>query len=104
MIQIILKFLDKILGTLGERKTQKGFFVAAITAVLVKFFPDFPQEDWAKIVEFITLTLNSLGVVWGSFGVLHQWVKDQLLKANIIPASVKKLAEEGKTVLVVKPK
>lgn len=103
MMQVILKFLDKIFGTLGEKKTQKGFFITAVTAVVIKFFPDFPQEDWIKLVDYVVITLNGLGTIWGSIGVLHQWVKDQLLKSNIIPASVEKLAEGGKTVLVVKP-
>lgn len=104
MIQAILKLFDKILGTLGEKKAQKGFFVTAITAVIIKFYPDFPQEDWTKIVEFVVQILNGAGAVWVSLGVVHQFIKDKILAGGAIPESVKKLAAEGKEILIVKSK
>jgi hypothetical protein len=86
-----------------RKKTQKGFFVTALTTLLIQFFPDFPKEDWSKVVEFCIATLNAAATIWGSLGVLHQWVKDRILAAGTIPQSIKKLAEEGKKVLIVKP-
>lgn len=96
--------LDKFLALFGQKKSQKGFFVTALTALVIKFFPDFPESAFTDVVEKVTLILSVIGQLWISIGVLHLWVKDRLIAANIIPPSIKAQAEAGKTVVIVEPK
>ncbi len=96
-------FLDKILDTIGQKKAQKGSVVFILTSLVLQFFPTFPQEEATKFVDGVVVAFNVLSQIWISVGILHQWVKDQLLKKDIIPPSVEKAAEAGQTVVLVKP-
>lgn len=96
--------LDKFLALFGQKKSQKGFFVAALTGLVIKFFPDFPEGAFTDLIEKGTLLINILGQMWISIGLLHQWIKDRLVAENIIPPSVKTEAQAGKTIVIVEPK
>lgn len=94
MFNSVFLNLDKLLGVLGERKSQKGFIVTALSAIALKYFPDFPKESFSNIVDSVLQLISLVGSIWLSIGVVHQWVKDQILKFGLIPPSVVKRAEE----------
>lgn len=99
----ILAVLDKAFDSLGQAKTQKGFFITMITAAALQVFPDLPQEDLTKVFDYILILVNGFGQVWLSLGVIHSFVKNKMIKKAIIPPSIEKAAENGQIVLIVKP-
>jgi hypothetical protein len=104
MLSNIFLSLDKALQLFGNKKTQKGFLITIITAPLLKFFPTFPQEHFTLLFELLVQLVNIVGQIWLVIGVLHAWIKDQLVKFGYIPPSVLQRAEEtGLPQVVYKP-
>lgn len=99
-----LQLIDKALGSLGQSKTQKGFFITLISGLALQLFPDLPQNDIAKIADYVLLIVNGAAQAWMSIGVVHQYVKNKLINKDVIPPSIEKRAKTGEKVLIVKPK
>lgn len=94
IIQNLQLSFDKLLDVIGQKKTIKGFSVTAISGIILLIFPTFPKDNLDLAIQSVVQVIFFAGQAWTAIGIVHQWIKDNLLKQGIVPPSIVKLAEE----------